>query len=321
VRTRRRSSTRADRLCAFVCALALLLRCATAHAADVGVVARDANEAFVARLIQELAQLSLSAARVASLEASRDTAVLVIGDDLELVDMKTREKKKLVAGKTDALKVAEEVHALMLPLVARPPEPPPPAPPPPPVAPPPADVPPPPPPPPAPPAFEASAGAGAMFGASTPGLVIAASLAWLPLRGGSASAGVALSGAFGAIAENVARTQGNADVRPLLFGPELVARVSLSPSFALDGAFGMFAAYVSFAGDAVAPFAAQSAEAWTFSPAARARALYSFGRFGLYAEGRIGVALPAIAVRFAGESVHEWGRPWSSAGAGLSYAF
>lgn len=297
------------------------MRCEAAHAADVGVVARDSNEAFVARLIQELAQLSLSAARVATLDASRDTAVLVIGDELELVDMKTHEKKKLVAGKTDPLKVAEEVHALMLPLVARPPEPvapPPPAPP----APPPADAPPlPPPPPPAPPAFEASAGAGAMFGASTPGLVVAASLAWLPLRGGSASAGVALSGAFGAVAENVSRTQGNADVRPLLFGPELVARVSLSPSFALDGAFGMFAAYVSFRGDAAPPFEAQSADAWTFSPAARARATLSFGRIGLYAEGRIGVALPAIAVRFAGESVHEWGRPWSSAGAGLSYGF
>jgi hypothetical protein len=298
-----------------------MLRAMTAHAADIGIVAPETNDAFVARVVLELSQLSLSAERIASLAGSRDTAVLVIGDDLELVDMKTKERKKLVAGKGDALKVAEEVHALMLPLVARPPEPPPPAPPPEP-PPPPADVPSPrPPPPPVPPAFEASAGAGAMFGASTPGLVVAASLAWLPVRGASASAGVALSGAFGAIAENVSRTQGNADVRPVLFGPELVARVGLGPSFALDGAFGMFAAYVSFKGDAAAPFEAQSADAWTFSPAARARTLVSFGRLGLYVEGRIGIALPAIAVRFAGESVHEWGRPWSSAGAGVSYAF
>lgn len=307
-----------------LCALVLLLQWTTAHAADVGIVAANANaanDAFVAKLIAELAQLSLTAARASAIESSRDTAVLVIGDDLELVDMKTQERKKLVAGKTDALKVAEEVHALMLPLVARPPEPPPPVPPPPAPPPPPPEAPAPPPPAPRPPSFEASAGAGAMFGTSTPGLVVAASLAWLPLRGGNASAGIALSGAFAAIAERVERTQGRADVRPSIFGPELVARYALTWALAVDGAFGMFAAYVAFQGDAAPPFEAQSASAWTFAPGARARALVSFGTLGLYVEGRIGVALPAIAVRFAGESVHEWGRPWGSAGAGLSYAF
>lgn len=305
-------------LCALACALVFMLRSVPAHAADVGIVAREGNDAFVVRLVLELSQLSLTAERVASIDASQDTAVLLVGDDLELVDMKTREKRKLASGRTDALKVAEEVHALMLPLVARRAEPAPPPPPPPP----PAPAPPPPPAlPPPPPAFEASAGAGAIFGASTPGLVVAASLAWFPLRGGGASAGVALSGAFGAIAESVERAQGKADVRPLLFGPELVARYAFAPSFALDGAFGMFAAYVSFRGEAAAPFESQSAEAWTFAPGARARATFAFGRVGLYAEGRIGVALPAIAVRFAGESVHEWGRPWSSVGGGMSYAF
>lgn len=307
-------------LCALACALVLLFRSVAANAADVGIVAREGNESFVARLVLELSQLSLTAARVASIDASQDTAVLLIGDDLELVDMKTKEKRKLSSGRTDALKVAEEVHALMLPLVARPPEPPPPPPTPSP-PPPPSLPPPPPPPPPAPPSFEASAGAAAIFGASTPGLAVAASLAWLPLRGGAASAGVALSGAFGAIAESVERTQGTADVRPLVFGPELVARYAFAPSFALDGAFGMFAAYVAFRGDAAPPFESKSTDAWTFAPGARTRATLSFGRVGLYVEGRVGVALPAIAVRFGGEAVHEWGRPWSSAGGGLSYAF
>lgn len=315
----------ARRLCALACALVIAFQYRAAFAADVGIVTRDGgSDPFVARLILELSQLSLSAARTATVEGSRDTAVLVVADDLTLVDPTTRERKKLVAGRNDALKVAEEVRALMLPLVARPSEPPPTAPAAVPDAPSPAPPPPAPPAPPpraAPPAFEASAGAGAMFGASAPGLAIEASFAWLPLRAGSTSAGVALSGMFAAVPENVSRTQGNADARPLLFGPELVARYAVSPSFALDGAFGTFAAYVSFRGDAVAPFAAQSADAWTFSPAARARALVSLGSAGVYLEGRVGVALPAITVRFAGEPVHDWGRPWSSAGAGVSLAF
>lgn len=314
----------ARRLCALACALLFVLQCTSANAADVGIVSRDADDAFVTRLILELSQLSISAARVASASSSRDTAVLLVGDELELVDVETRGRRPLAAKKGDALKVAEEVRALMLPLVARPPEPTPPvAPPLPPPAP---EAPSPPPvrpspPAPAPPAFEASAGASAVFGASTPGVAVTASLAWLPLRGGPASAGVALTGMLSAIAENVSRTQGNADIRPLVFGPELVARYAFAPSFALDGAFGMFATYVSFRGDAAPPFAEQSADAWTFSPGARARGLVSFGRAGVYVEGRVGVALPAIAVRFAGESVHEWGRPWSSAGAGVAFAF
>jgi hypothetical protein len=314
----------ARRLCALACALYFMLRCTIVHAADVGIVAREGHDSFVARLILELSQLSLSAARVASLDVSRDTAVLVVGDDLELVDMKTRESRKLLAGKTDALKVAEEVHALMLPLVARPAEPEPPA----------APAPPPVPerrpkaPAPAAPqsaparrTFEASGSAGAMFGASTPGLVVGASLAWMPLRSGSLSAGIAASALFAALAENVARSQGSADIQPLIFGPELLVRWDLAPAIAVDAGASGFAAFVAFRGDATAPLEAQRDDAWTFAPGARVRGQTKLGDVGVFVEGRAGVALPAIAVRFAGESVHQWGRPWSTVGGGVSYAF
>jgi hypothetical protein len=308
--------------CALGCALFFLLHCTIVHAADVGIVAREGNDSFVAKLILELSQLSLTAARVASLDSSRDTAVLVVADDLELVDMKTRETRRLVAGKNDALKVAEEVHALMLPLVARPAEPAPPEAPPPPAvpdAPPPTPLPAPPPPPRR--VFEASASAGAMFGASTPGIVVGGSLAWMPLRGDSISAGIAVSGLFAVLAENVARSQGSADIRPFLFGPELVARWDVASPVAIDAGIGGYAAFVAFRGDTAAPLEAQRDDAWTFAPGARVRGQWKLGDVGLFVEGRAGVALPAIAVRFAGESVHQWGRPWSTLGAGVSYAF
>jgi hypothetical protein len=78
---------------------------------------------------------------------------------------------------------------------------------------------------------------------------------------------------------------------------------------------------VRFTAKAVAPFQTRDESAWSFAPNARLRALYSFGALGLFAEGRMGLAFPSINVRFAGEGVHEWGRPWATAGGGIAIAF
>ncbi len=294
-----------------------------ALAADLGVVATE-GDAFAARLMRELEELGLSVAKARDVEGSTDTAVLVVGRELELYDRQpdgSRRKRRLAA-KGDALKVAEEVHALMLPLVERPPDPARATPiaiaPPPPseraIAPEPTSA--------ARAPFEAHAGAGALLGGATPGLAVTLGLAYPEaLRFGDLALGGGLVALVAAVPEKVSADAGTTDIRPVLFGPEIGARLGLARAFTTELALGGFAANVRFTARAVAPFATRNESAWAFAPNARLRVQYMFGAMGLFAEGRLGVAVSPIAVRFAGEEVHEWGSPWATAGAGLAVVF
>lgn len=310
--------------------IAMLAVAQNARAADVGVVGKDADDRFVSRLVQELEQLGFSVARADSLEASRDTAVLVTSDDasIDLHDPQpdgsgSRRKRRLVARRGDPLQVAEEVRALLLPVLnARPP----PAPTvatskvaeperaTPPVS---KD------PPPNLPAFEASAGASALIGAATAGLGVTAAFAFFPrvLRTGRASFGAGI-GALGAVVpENVSTAAGSTDIHAVLFGPEIIARLEPLARFSTDLALGVWATHVRFEGSAVAPFTSRDDSAWTFSPTARLRVQTMFGTIGAFAESRAGLSVPEIAVRFGGASVLAWGQPWGSLGGGLALAF
>ncbi len=311
---------------------AMLAVATTTRAADVGVVGPDSGDRFVPRLVQELEQLGFSVARAESLDASRDTAVLVTSGDssIDLHDTQpdgSRRRRRLVARRSDPLQVAEEVRALLLPVVQPPAAPLPlPAPT---VSPPEPARPEQPPPPPSkapeatPPAFEASAGASAIIGPTSAGLGASASLAFFPrvLRARVASFGVGV-GALGAvIPENVSTSAGTTDIRAILLGPELIARLEVFPRLSGDIALGVWASHVRFEGRAVAPLTSRDESVWCVSPTARLRAQYMFGAVGAFVEGRAGISVPEIAVRFAGEPVLAWGRPWGSVGGGLALAF
>lgn len=304
----------------------------TAHAADIGLVANDPKDPFVTRLALELEQLGFTVTRGAAVASSRDVAVLELRDDAAVDlhgarsnDEISRPVRRLVAT-GDALKVAEEVHALMLPLVARPPAPTGPEPP---AAPasdrdrPPASATEPSPPPPPPP-LDLAVSAGALVGTSRPGLGIAASVAFYPraLRARPWSLGVGLFGIYAAIPENVASSSGSADVRALVGGAEMIARLAIAEPFTVDAGLGVAVAHVQFDGQSNAPFTSREESTTVASPAARLRAQYTFTRaLGVFAELRGGVAVPSVSVRFAGESVADWGGPWAHVGGGAALAF
>lgn len=303
----------------------------TANAADIGLVSNDPKDPFVTRLALELEQLGFTVTRGAGVTSSRDVAVLELRDDAAVDlhgaranDASARPIRRLVA-KGDALKVAEEVHALMLPLVARPtdptaPEPPAPA----------SDrdratsaaaepsL------PPSPPQLDLAVGAGALVGTSTPGLGVTASASFFPraLRARTWSFGVGLFGIVAAIPESVSSSAGSADVRAFLGGPEMIARVAITQPFTLDAGVGVAVAHVRFDGQSNAPFTSSEESTTVISPSARMRAQYTLTRaLGLFAELRGGVAVPSVAVRFAGESVADWGGPWAHLGGGAALAF
>lgn len=321
-------------LCGVLLAVAVVAVTTRARAADLGVVASDPRAPFVERLVLELEQLGLTVTRGPTVASSTDTAVLEVGEGgIDLHGARANEggarPKQRLSAKNDALKVAEEVHALMLPLVARPAPPPPPPPPPPQPAPPIADK------AAAPPdgtqlprsqrtQVDVSAGAGALVGTSSAGLAVTAGAAFFPrvLRARSWSFGAGAFGVFAAIPESVSTAAGSAEVRALMGGAEAIARVDLTTSFTLDAALGASLNHVRFSGQASAPFTSREESTTVFSPAARLRAQYMFASaFGLYVGARAGVVVPPVSVRFAGESVAEWGGPWVCLGAGAALAF
>ncbi|MBX3191718.1 MAG: hypothetical protein KF819_32295 [Labilithrix sp.] len=317
---------------AIVSALMLLgLSESIARAADVGVVA-DPRDAFATRLVAELEQLGFSVTREASLTAtSREVALVRVSDtDVDLYEVSrdgSLRKRTMISARADPLKAAEEVRALLLPLVERPPEPAPPEPPP-------APAPPAPPagaeaatPPLAPPperrSVEIALGGAAFFGGAKPGAAASLSASFFPraLRAGRASLGVGAGGLFELAPESVSASQGSADVRAILFGPELIGRLDLSPEVRADLALGAFASHLVVTGNANAPFTSRDDSAWTWSPTGRARLAYALGATSIFAEGRLGVASPGVAIRFDGGTVREWGTPWGAAGAGVAIAF
>lgn len=317
-------------------ALALVFALAprVAHAADIAVVASDPNDPFVARVVRELEHLGLGVVRGSSVAASRDLTVLEVSEaglDLhESLEGGTRKKRRLVASRRDAIEVAEEVHALLLPLVAKPPapEPPPVA-----VAPtaappaPTADVAPPPPSGTEPlfgeRSFELSAGAGAMIAAESPGLTLSFGASVYPraLRTRTVAFGASAGAWIAAAPESVSGSAGTADVRAYAGAAEAIARFGGAARFVADVALGVSVNHVTFAGSAVAPFTSRDESATSVSPTLRARATYAFGRVGFFLEARGGLAVPEIAVRFAGADVATWGRPWVSPGGGVAVGF
>lgn len=308
-----------------------------AKAEDIGIVARDPNDPFVTRLVRELEHLGLTVARAPSVAASRDLTVLEIGDRVfDLYESagsggagEGERKKRRLTARRDAVEVAEEVHALLLPLVEKP-EPPAPPPvasvaPPPPAA---ADIVPAP-----PPASEArtfgersveiSAGAGAVVGTSEPGLsiLLAASVFPRALRSRSVAFGVSLGGIVPAAPEGVSSTAGSTDVRAYVGALEAIARFGSASPIVVDTALGVSMNHVTFAGSANAPFTSRDENATSVSPTLRVRAAHGFGAVGLFLDARAGVAFPEIAVRFAGADVATWGRPWACFGGGVALAF
>lgn len=311
------------RAAALAAALALFAFSAPAAAADVGVVAP--RSPFVERVVLELEQLGFTVARARSVAEAKDPAVLEIeGSEIALhgAPRDGARAKQQLAATMDPLAVAEEVRARLLPLIARP------APTPAPViaaAPdaPDAPVPVPPPAAPTPERFLASAGLGALVGVSQPGLGVTAGLAFFPgaLRFRATSFGIGVFGLATLVPESIGTSAGSADVRTLAVGADALVRHSLTPALAARGGVGIAACHVTFAGRAAAPLTSRDESATTASPSALLGGEYRFGRLGLYAEARAGLAAPSVTVRFAGESVAQWGGPWALLGGGAALAF
>jgi hypothetical protein len=301
---------------------------AEALGANVGIVASKDGEPFAVQIGLELEQLGFSVAREEVLAARSQELILlrVSEGDLELYEVSSdgelhkRDHAFNTVARRDALKVAEEVRALLLPLVkasappfelpvAAPPAP----------APAPAEQ---------PPVvvattktIEASASGGVFFGGSTPGAVVGVALALFP-RSFGGNIGVGLDATLPVIAESVDRVQGTTDVRAFMAGPEVIGRLVLVPrALAADLALGARLAHLRFEGAAKAPFTSRTDSAWSWSPTSRLRLHYETGPVSVFVEGRLGISLPAIAVRHAGGTTHEWGVPWMTAGAGVAYAF
>ncbi|MBS2013712.1 MAG: hypothetical protein JST00_12535 [Deltaproteobacteria bacterium] len=310
-------------------AVAVGLVARSSHAEDIGVVAAEPGDPFVTRVVRELEHLGLSVARGPSVAASRDVAVLEIGEgslDLhESLEGGTRKRRRLVS-KRDAVEVAEEVHALLLPLVKRAPAPssppvataaPAPA----------ADIAPAPAPEPSRSFWESSVevalGAGAMLGTSEPGVASSLGVSVYPrgLRTRAFAFGLGLDGLVTIAPEGVSGAAGSADVRAYAGGLEAIARLGSSAPIVIDAALGISVNHVTFSGAANAPFTSKDESATSVSPTLRARATYGVGRVGLFLDARTGFALPEIAVRFAGADVATWGRPWACLGGGVALGF
>jgi len=311
-----------------------------AQCADVGVVASRSDDPFIDRLVEELRQLGLEVVREARLAASARERLLVTVSDtgLELHDVDEGgilRRRAMVSSRADALGAAEEIRAVLLPLVERPP-----------VAstaprpstaeasaparaavaaaPPPMDRPATLAAPPSSPAVELGAGASLLLGGPSPGGALTLSLGFFPraLRVRPFSFGVGVAGLAQLLAgSGVSGAQGTADVRALFFGPELIARMHLSRALAVGLGAGALATLVLVEGQANAPFSSRDDSAWTVSPGAHLRLAWRSGPLGLFAEARAGIALPAVAIRFDGAVVDEWGAPWGSLGGGASAAF
>lgn len=307
---------------ALAAALAMTTASAHAQAADVGIVAP--RTPFVDRVVLELEQLGLSVVRASSVAEAQEPAVLeIVGGEIALHGAPadgTRAKQQLAASR-DALAVAEEVRARLLPLIAKP------APPTPVIAAAAVDAPTPPPLPapaaPAPGHFAASIGLGALLGVSQPGLGATAGIAFFPraLRFRATSLGLGVFGLATLLPESIGTSAGSADVRTLAIGADLLVHHSFSPALVARGGAGLAAYHVTFAGHATAPLTSRDASATGASPNAQLGAEYRFGRAGLYAEARGGLATPSVSVRFAGESVARWGGPWALLGGGATLAF
>lgn len=298
----------------------------TSFGADVGLVATNPKDPFATELAAELEQLGFTVSREENLVAtSRESAIVLIQDTLELYEVLeggTLRKRQMTATKRDAVKAAEEVRAFLLPLETKPsvgaetsalpleqvanadhsvePVPPP-----------------------GPKTVEFTLGAGALWGGATPGMIVSASTAMFPrpLRSRGASIGVGAGAIADLLPENVSGAQGSADVRAILFGPEIIGRLEVSPRLELDLAVGVWANHLRVAGNANAPFTSHDESAWTWSPTARLRPTYRIGPLAIFAEGRLGMSMPAVAIRFDGGTVREWGRPWGALGAGLAVMF
>ncbi len=308
-------------LAARFAALSLTLA-VSAHAADIAVASDSERQPFARAVIAELEQLGFTVRPRDGRDDVEDSAVLDLTGEgpMELRDTAggLPRVRALQTQRGDPLLVAEEVRALLLPLLEvrvatrRAP------------APAPVvrerDV--------APPlrsrpaAFDLKLGAGATFGTSTAGATLLGSVAYYPaaLRTRRLDLGAALAGLVPVTAERVARAEGDAEVRPLLFGPEVVARLWPVSAGYVDFAVGPFAAYTRFRGSAVAPFTSRDDAAWTFVPTGRLSLGYVIGAFALVLEGRAGAAVPALTVRFAGQEVTDWGRPFASVGAALTFS-
>lgn len=318
-------------LCASAIAAALAFA-PTALGADVGLLATDPKDPFAAKLAAELEQLGFTVAHEESLVAtSREVAIVRVSEkELDLYEVApdgALRKRSMTAAKTDPLKAAEEVRALLLPLVEKTPaaaEPSLVA------AAPPAGEHAPPPlpvslalPPPLPKVAEIALGAGAFFGAGKPAAALSLSASFFPrlLRSGRGSLGVGAGAIAEVSPEGISASQGSADVRALLFGPEVIGRLELSSRLLAEVAVGAWANHLRVEGNAAAPFVSRDESAWTWSPTARSRLAYRGGPLAIFADARLGVALPGVAIRFDGGTVREWGRPWACIGIGIALAF
>lgn len=297
----------------------LLALPARALADEIAVVAPAGDEALVGRVVRELEALGLTVSREPA--TGRPTLSLRADGGYDLLDRAPggAERSRAIAAR-DPLAVAEEVHALLLPplapAAAAAPSPVAPPPPPPPDAPAPSSA-------PDPIGLEASLGFGVLRGAKDPGGAVSATVSYSPraARFGRVALAGAASATYGVVPESVSSAEGRALVRPLVVGPEVVAKVDVAAGAAVHAALGVGAAYVSFTGRATAPFTSRDDAAWTVTPSARLRGQWASGLLSLHLEGRAGLATPPLEVRFAGGDVATWGSPWLYGGAGVGATF
>ena len=298
-----------------------------ANAASVA-IAGDARDPFVVRLLQELAALGIDVVAVGSTNVLRVTSTSI---DLFEIGADGEPGRRLFSdGRRDALRIAEHVHATLLPPVARPepPAPPPPS----------------PPSPPSPPKREMAdadrgpavvpsvtsssprrarlhAGGGAFFGGREPGATLEIGLSYRAFESGRLSVGGGLSFTGAVVPEKVRGIEGTAHLRAFLAGPEVFASYALAPSTRVDAGVGALLLFLDVEGRGVGAFPSRSTGAWGVTPNAHLRLSQELGSVGVYLDARIGVVAPPIAIRFAENTVHEWGKPWASIGAGAYVPF
>jgi hypothetical protein len=124
-------------------------------------------------------------------------------------------------------------------------------------------------------------------------------------------------------ASKVERAAGEATIRPFLVGAEGYWRLT-PPAARFDAGLGagVLLASLAMSGTASAPFTSTTDHVVTALPFVSAEASPRlFDRVRLRAGALAGAATPQAGVRFAGERVSEWGRPFVLLSAGASVEF
>jgi len=130
-------------------------------------------------------------------------------------------------------------------------------------------------------------------------------------------------GAFVAVpltATTVEGTVGAADVRTGAIGADFALVFDLAGGDVLImPSLGFGGAVLTTTGDAPAPYSAKSDSAVSAMGFGRVEiAPRIAGPIRLSLQGLLGLAIPPVAVRFAGQEVATWGQPWAAATLGAS---